>query len=56
MLPQESYFHTFLLDSTNNIILVGNPLNNLKIKSLYFECINDDKVSKDGESSFESDR
>ena len=56
VLPQESYFHTFLLDSTNNIILVGNPLNNLKIKSLYFECINDDKVSKDGESSFESDR
>lgn len=56
VLPQESYFHTFLLDSTNNIILVGNPLNNLKIKNLYFECIKDDKVSKDGESSFESDR
>ena len=39
MLPQESFLHTFLLDSTNHVVIVGNPLKNSKIKELYFDCI-----------------
>jgi hypothetical protein len=33
-------FHTFLINKNNEIILVGNPLQNIKIKNLYFEEIN----------------
>jgi len=33
-------FHTFLINKNNEIILVGNPLQNIRIKNLYFEEIN----------------
>ena len=36
-LPKNSQLHTFLLDKNNKIILVGNPLNNKKIESLFYE-------------------
>lgn len=39
MFPQESFLQTLLVDESNQIILVGNPLKNLKIKELYFERI-----------------
>lgn len=38
-LPSESIFHTFLLDSTNHIILIGDPIRNSKIKELYLRTI-----------------
>ena len=39
-IPEESMFHTFLLDGNNNVILVGNPLYNEDIKKLFLDIIN----------------
>jgi len=33
--PKNERFHTFLLDENNNVILVGNPTRNVKLKNLY---------------------
>lgn len=30
-IPSESMYHTFLLDENNKVILVGNPIANVKI-------------------------
>ena len=34
-LPTNPLFQTFLLDSTNKILIVGNPINNPKLWNLY---------------------
>jgi hypothetical protein len=40
-LPQNNKnFQTFLLDSNNKVILIGNPTTNKKLKELYLEEIN----------------
>ena len=39
VIPQDSRFHVFLLNSENKIILVGNPLNNETIWDMYKELI-----------------
>jgi len=38
-ISQESVFHTLLLDSTGNVVLVGDPLKNSKIKELYHNIL-----------------
>ena len=38
-LPSDSRFHCFLLDSANCVILIGNPVQNSKIKDLYIRTI-----------------
>lgn len=38
-IPEENKFHAFLLDKNNNIILVGNPLYNEKIKNILLKII-----------------
>lgn len=38
-LPEESFFHTFLLDQNNNVLLVGNPLSNERMENLYLKTI-----------------
>ncbi len=38
-LPKESIFHTFLLNNSNKIILIGNPLQNQKINQMFFDII-----------------
>ena len=35
--PTESYLHTFLLDSMDQVLLLGNPINNESIRKLYIE-------------------
>ncbi|MCQ2973338.1 MAG: hypothetical protein MJ211_00850 [Bacteroidales bacterium] len=37
--PPEEYLHCFLLDSSNRVILIGNPVQNPKIKDLYIRTI-----------------
>jgi len=37
-IPQESMFHTFLLDENNNVILIGDILHNPKVEE-EFKCI-----------------
>ena len=38
-LPQEQIFHTFLLDENNNVLLVGNPLENKKIEKMFWQIV-----------------
>ena len=38
-LPSDPSFRTFLLDSANRVILIGNPVQNPKIKELYIRTI-----------------
>ena len=37
--------HTFLLDENNNVLLVGNPLENEKIKKLFWQIV-EEKLGK----------
>ena len=39
-LPSESMFQTFLLDKENRVIALGDPIQNPKVKELYFNLIN----------------
>lgn len=38
-IPNNHLFHTFLLDKRNNVLLVGNPIENERIRSKLFEKI-----------------
>lgn len=35
-----SIFHVMLLDSSNRVLLIGDPIDNMKMKNLYKEVIN----------------
>jgi len=37
--PKNQQFHFFLLNSKNKVLLVGNPIGNLKLKQLYLQQI-----------------
>lgn len=37
--PSEMNFQTFLLDRSNKVIAIGNPVHNLKIKELYLKIL-----------------
>lgn len=39
-IPQNNLYHVFLLDKNNSVVLVGNPLHNYKLWSLYKQTIN----------------
>ena len=39
-LPAGEQFHTFLLNKENKVVLVGNPVHNEKLKSLYLSEMN----------------
>lgn len=41
-LPKRSEYHTFLLDSDNKIMAIGNPVTNPKIKRLYKSLMSED--------------
>ena len=34
-IPEESLFHTFLINSDNNVVMVGNPIKNAKIQAMF---------------------
>ena len=44
--PSDLNFQTFLLDSTNKVVLIGNPVYNYKIRQLYLNLLQNDH-SKD---------
>ena len=44
-IPQNPVMHTFLLDENNNVLLVGNPLENEKIKKLFWQIV-EEKLGK----------
>lgn len=39
-LPQNSIYHTFLLDNDNHVVIVGDPVRNAKIKDMMEMVIN----------------
>ena len=49
-LPSDDIFHTFLLDSDNRIIAVGNPATNPNIKKLYKSLLIDKDLTTDSMS------
>lgn len=38
-ISEDVKLHTFLLDDDNNVVIVGNPINNPKIKELYYRLL-----------------
>ena len=38
-IPQNPVMHTFLLDENNNVLLVGNPLENKKIEEMFWKIV-----------------
>lgn len=49
-LPEESMFHTMLIDRQHKVLAMGNPFQNPKIKELYLNIISGD-ANKPGSSS-----
>ncbi len=49
-LPENSVFHTFLLDNQCKVIGIGNPVDNPKIKELYHQIILNEKALTAGSS------
>lgn len=44
-LPKNNTLHAFLLDENNNVILVGNPVHNNKIKEMFYAIV-EEKLGK----------
>ena len=44
-LPKDNLLHTFLLDENNNVVLVGNPVRNKKIKEMFYKIV-EEKLGK----------
>ena len=44
-IPNDPIMHTFLLDEDNNVLLVGNPLENEKIEELFWQIV-EEKLGK----------
>lgn len=45
--PSEMTFQTFLLDETNKVVAMGNPVHNLKVRELYLKIIQGKEVKYD---------
>lgn len=43
LLPQNKLLHTFMINKNNTVVLIGNPINNPKIKKLFYKIINQKK-------------
>lgn len=41
-IPEEDLYHVFLLDRSNNVVMVGNPATNAKAKDLFIEILRGD--------------
>ena len=42
-IPDNNLFHTLLLNDSNNVVMVGNPQTNIKIRELLFRYLKDDR-------------
>lgn len=45
--PSNSHFHTFLLDRNNKVVAIGNPVNNIRVKELYWNVIQGKEIIRD---------
>lgn len=39
-LPNEEMYHVFLVDGNNKIVMVGNPVSNLRIEEIFYKIVN----------------
>lgn len=46
-LPENSIFHTMLLDKENKVLVIGNPIHNPSVKDLYLQRLFDKSMTKD---------
>ena len=44
--PSDMRFQTFLIDRENRIRIIGNPVNNINVRSLYFRMVNEKQEYK----------
>lgn len=44
LLPQNKLLHTFMINKNDTVILIGNPINNPKIKKLFHRILNQKKT------------
>lgn len=52
-IPTDVLYHTFLLDSDNKVMLVGNPIKNKSIRYLFNEILNENlNITVNNEDSF----
>lgn len=42
-IPDNSLFHAFLLDESNNVVMVGNPQTNIKIRRLLLRYLKENE-------------
>ena len=49
-IPPESMYHTFLLDESNKVVLVGNPMLNKQIEAMMLSIVEEKLGRKLGES------
>ncbi len=43
--PSYFHFHTFLLDRNNRVVAMGNPINNVKVKKVYWNILHDKEIA-----------
>ena len=48
--PSEMAFQTFLLDSNNKVLAIGNPIHNPKVKELYLKIIRGERVEQENKN------
>ena len=45
-IPEKNLYRTFLIDSSNNVILVGNPIRNIAIEQMFYDIMKKAKKRK----------
>lgn len=53
-IPSNGRMHTFLIDDNNRVALIGNPLTNEKIRTMYYELLGGNFSTEDAKGFFES--
>lgn len=54
-LPKDEKYHTFLLDNSDKVLAVGNPILNVKVKELYMNIIKGDFMASNKKMDTKTD-
>ena len=54
--PSDMMFQTFLLDKDNKVVVIGNPIHNLKVRDLYLQKIAGITINKLSETFIATDQ
>lgn len=50
-LPENSIFHTLLLDKDNKVVLIGNPIHNPSVKDLYIQVLSGNYMTENSKNT-----